>query len=73
MHRNLDRRVEVLVKVESPALKKTLLEILALAFADNCSAWTLDSQGGWTQLHRGDDEPCVSFQTELMRRAIQTS
>lgn len=72
MHRNLDRRVEVLVKVESPPLKEKLVGILDLAFADNCSAWVLDTQGGWTQLHPGDDEACVSFQTELMRRAVQT-
>jgi len=73
MHRNLDRRVEVLVKVGAPDLKEKLQHVLELAFADNCSAWRLDSEGTWTQLQPGEDEPCVSFQTELMKHAIQAS
>jgi polyphosphate kinase len=45
MHRNLDRRVEALVRVQSPELKERLKKVLDLAFSDTRSAWTLDGNG----------------------------
>jgi polyphosphate kinase len=71
MHRNLDRRVEVLVRVESPGLKSRLLEILDLALADNAGAWRLSPQAEWTRLSASPDEAPRDLQKELMQRAGQ--
>ncbi|HXA29057.1 MAG TPA: RNA degradosome polyphosphate kinase [Candidatus Angelobacter sp.] len=41
MQRNLDRRVEVVVPVESPALRARLDEIIAINLSDDVLAWEL--------------------------------
>ena len=51
MHRNLDRRIEVLVKLPSLELIERVGSMLDLAFAADTGAWVLDSDGGWT--HNG--------------------
>jgi polyphosphate kinase len=71
MHRNLDRRVEVLVRVEAQALKSRLLDVLDLALADNVGAWNLGAGGEWQRLLPGPDEARHELQKELMRRAGQ--
>ncbi|MEW9529006.1 RNA degradosome polyphosphate kinase [Microbispora sp. NPDC049125] len=53
MRRNLDRRVEALVKVASPQQRATLSELLDLAMSDTTTAWTLNSDGKWLR-HRGE-------------------
>jgi polyphosphate kinase len=66
MHRNLDRRVETLVRVQRPEMKDRLRSILETALADRCNAWALDGQGRWTRLSPFPDQPEVSLQAELM-------
>jgi polyphosphate kinase len=73
MHRNLDRRVEALVRVEAPELKQRLKTILDLAFADNRSAWTLDEHGEWHPPQPPAGKASVSLQLDLMRDAIKNS
>jgi polyphosphate kinase len=68
MHRNLDRRVETLVKLETPEIRDRIREVLELAFADTAYAWSLDSQGRWAPVEPPPGEPAVSLQEELMRR-----
>ncbi len=51
MHRNLDRRVEVLVRLPTPALIERVGSGLDLAFDDDTGAWLLGSDGTWT--HNG--------------------
>ncbi|TQS24068.1 RNA degradosome polyphosphate kinase [Microbispora sp. KK1-11] len=53
MRRNLDRRVEALVKVTSPQQRRYLSDLLDLAFRDTTTAWTLHSDGKWLR-HRGE-------------------
>jgi polyphosphate kinase len=48
MHRNLDRRVEVLVQVPSEENVVQVGSLLDLAFAPTTYAWELDPDGGWT-------------------------
>lgn len=48
MHRNLDRRVEALVRLGQQD-GETVSEILDLAFSDTTSAWHLDNEGIWTR------------------------
>jgi polyphosphate kinase len=50
MDRNLDRRVETLVPIESPELQARLAEILLTDLADDARAWALGPDGGWTKL-----------------------
>jgi polyphosphate kinase len=47
MHRNLDRRVEVLVQVPSEENVAQVGSLLDLAFAPTTYAWLLDTEGEW--------------------------
>lgn len=49
MHRNLDRRVEALVRVTDPAHLGELMALFDLAMDPSTSAWWLDQQGTWTR------------------------
>jgi len=49
MHRNLDRRVEVLVRLPGAEEVATIRELLDLAFDPSTSAWELDRDGVWTR------------------------
>jgi polyphosphate kinase len=72
MHRNLDRRVEVLVSVKSPVLMQRLKLILELAFADECPAWTLNGSGEWVP-GKSDLPEEASLQARLMQDAINST
>ena len=66
MHRNLDRRVEVLVRVTDTEHRSRLRGLLDLAVAD-ASAWALGADGSWT---RGKADPATPpLQEILMARA----
>lgn len=54
MRRNLDRRVEALVKVTGQQHRAYLIELMDLAMADTTTAWWLSSDGTWTR-HMGED------------------
>ena len=60
MHRNLDRRVEVLVRVPSAEHVAEIEALLDLAFDADTSAWILGSDGTWSR-HRGsvDLQECL--------------
>ncbi|MCF6743923.1 RNA degradosome polyphosphate kinase [Blastococcus sp. KM273128] len=62
MHRNLDRRVEVLLRVCDEAARTQLREALEPAMAPGVRCWELRSDGGWARLEGRD------HQAELMRR-----
>ncbi len=68
MHRNLDRRVEALVRVADPAQVTELVEFLDESMDDGTSSWHLDSDGEWTRHHRGPDGPLVDLQEVLIHR-----
>lgn len=55
MHRNLDRRIEVLVRVADPAHRSTLTRLLATGTSDRTESWHLDSEGHWER-HARDAE-----------------
>ncbi len=63
MHRNLDRRVEVLVKLPSDAEVSQVSELLDLAFDPETVAWELSADGTWRQ---GDGTR--DFQESLVQR-----
>ena len=62
MHRNLDRRVEALVRIVQPDHIKDLDAIFAMAMSDDTSSWHLESSGNWTRHKTNKD-----IQNELMR------
>ena len=47
MHRNLDRRVEVLVRLSEPDHVRSITEMFELAMSEQVSAWALEQNGNW--------------------------
>ena len=78
MHRNLDRRVEVLVRVVDPGQISALISLLELSVDDGTSTWWLETgdtgEPRWRRVHEDDDgEPLLDLQEHLMstrRRAV---
>jgi polyphosphate kinase len=69
MHRNLDRRVEVLVKLASTQHLEDLAAMFELAFELDTSAWHLQPDGAWKRIHTGPDgAPLTDLQHELIDR-----
>ncbi len=68
MHRNLDRRVEVLARVDDAAHRARLRAILALAFADR-TAWQLGPDGAWRRRAASERGVGPPLQDTLMARA----
>jgi polyphosphate kinase len=65
MHRNLDRRVEVLVRVGQENLRTELHGIFESAMASDVRCWELGGDGSWTRTgERG-------YQAELLERAVE--
>jgi len=52
MHRNLDRRVELLVRVTEPAHRAELRGVIDLAMDPSTASWWLAGGGTWTRHHR---------------------
>ncbi len=67
MRRNIDRRVEALVKVSSPQHRGYLSELLDMAFSDTTASWWLAPDGSWTRHHRNQNgEPLVDLHHHLV-------
>ncbi|MFJ9853690.1 RNA degradosome polyphosphate kinase [Streptomyces sp. NPDC101150] len=49
MHRNLDRRIEALVRVTDPAHRASLSRLLETGVSDTTSSWHLGPDGDWTR------------------------
>ena len=68
MPRNLDRRVEVAVPVDDPALRQRLDDIIEITFADDVLSWELQADGGWSKVAT---EQGVDVQDTMMRLATE--
>jgi len=69
MHRNLDRRVEALVRLVRPEHLDELAELLDQAMSDQTSSWWLGSDGVWVRHDLSPSgEPLVDMQSALMRQ-----
>jgi polyphosphate kinase len=73
MHRNLDRRVETMVRVLDPAAREHLQEMLDLAFAADVIAWELQPDGEWRRNPGQPGRPLRDYQEVLMRRHASRS
>jgi len=69
MHRNLDRRIEVLVRLGSAAQTAHLGWLFDLAFDPGTSTWHLGDDGRWNRVHLAPDgTPLVDVQSTLIAR-----
>ncbi|MGZ4438134.1 MAG: RNA degradosome polyphosphate kinase, partial [Nocardioidaceae bacterium] len=67
MHRNLDRRVECLVRLPGEGQVDEVGRVLELAFDEGTSAWWLTESGTWERHHLGGDgEPLKDLQETLV-------
>jgi polyphosphate kinase len=67
MHRNLDRRVEVLVQVKDPKLTAYLDDLFVSALDPSTRCWELGPDGQWTASPR-DGHTVRDHQVSLMER-----
>jgi polyphosphate kinase len=70
MKRNLDRRVETIVPVTSPALTRELGEILDVYERDNCSAWDCAPDGRYERRQPKPGEPRRAAQEMFIALAL---
>lgn len=69
MHRNLDRRIEALVRLVAPGHLEEIDTMFALAMSDKVSSWTLNADATWTRHSRNEDgSPRLELHDEQMRR-----
>jgi polyphosphate kinase len=72
MHRNLDRRVEVLVRLSQPEHAKTIHDLFDLAMSEQVSCWVLNSDGNWLRRQFDDEGNKLSdFQNSIMQAITQ--
>jgi polyphosphate kinase len=69
MHRNLDRRVELLVRVTDPAHRSELRGLIDLAMDPRTSSWWLAGDGTWTRHHLDESGAPLNDLQELLIRA----
>ena len=70
MHRNLDRRVEALVRLADSEHLAELDRLFDLAFDERTAAWTLAEDGVWTRHHLDENgAPLTDLQTKLQQQA----
>jgi polyphosphate kinase len=69
MTRNLDRRVECLVRIEDEALRERLVGILDICLADNVQARELLPDGNYRRVARPPGTPAVSSLEALLAEA----
>jgi polyphosphate kinase len=69
MHRNLDRRVEALVRITDPDAQAELRWVLDAAMADRTAAFDLAPDGTWARRDHNGPSPVEDLQEVLRRRA----
>ena len=68
MHRNLDRRVESLVRIERPTHKASLQEIFDLSLSEETASWH-QSQDTWKHFGKNSKgEPLQDLQSLYIKR-----
>ncbi|WP_097318324.1 RNA degradosome polyphosphate kinase [Paractinoplanes atraurantiacus] len=68
MHRNLDRRVEALVKVVKPSARDELRHVLELSMDDSIEGFDLHGDGSWHRNPASQAETSMHLQEALLRR-----
>ena len=68
MPRNLDRRIEAAVPLETASHRETVRELLELMWKDNRQAWDLSPEGAWTQRQPRDQEREIATHKVMIER-----
>ncbi|MFI5063319.1 MAG: RNA degradosome polyphosphate kinase [Streptosporangiales bacterium] len=69
MHRNLDRRVELLCRVRDAEHKRELTSLIDLAMDDRTSSWWLSGDGTWTRHYLdAEGKPMRDLHSYLLQR-----
>jgi polyphosphate kinase len=68
MHRNLDRRVESLVRIERPAHKSALQEIIDLSMSDGTASWHQENTSWKRITTNSSGEPLQDLQSLYIKR-----
>nr|WP_265520982.1 RNA degradosome polyphosphate kinase [Oerskovia sp. JB1-3-2] len=69
MHRNLDRRVETLVRIVDPDQVTELIDLIDLSMDDGTASWHLQADGSWERHSTGPDgEPLTDLQATHVQR-----
>jgi polyphosphate kinase len=71
MHRNLDRRVELLVRVTEPGQQTELRDLLRLAMDPRTASWWLAADGTWTRHHLDDSGDLLNDLQDTLIRTRQ--
>ena len=72
MHRNLDRRVEALVKITQSDQIRQLHEIFDLGMSESVAVWELKANGAWSrETHNVLGEKLSDMQDILMQRTLE--
>jgi polyphosphate kinase len=67
MHRNLDRRVELLVRVVDPGHEATLRDLFGVAMDEGTASWWLGPDGSWSRHHLDSSgAPLLDLQAHLI-------
>lgn len=69
MHRNLDRRVELLVRVTEPAQRAELRRLFDMAMDPSIASWWLSGDGTWTRHHLDEAGAPLADIQELLIKA----
>ncbi|PSL36608.1 polyphosphate kinase [Labedella gwakjiensis] len=68
MHRNLDRRVEALVRLTDPKHLSEIQSLFDLAMDEGTMSWYLDSDGTWVRhATGGEGQRLIDLQEKVMR------
>jgi polyphosphate kinase len=68
MHRNLDRRVEALVRISQPDHIRELLSLFELAMDDSSASWHLGADGKWSRHQYAENgQALVDMQDKIMK------
>lgn len=71
MHRNLDRRVEALVRIVAPDQIKELNNMFDLGMDEGSSSWHLGSDGEWVRHYQdANGKPLVDVQDKIMHDVL---
>lgn len=69
MHRNLDRRVEALIRIDDPDHIAELIEMIDVSMSDQTSSWHLEATGTWTRYFLDNaGEPLRDIQHSFIAR-----
>jgi len=71
MRRNLDKRLEIIFPVTSPAIRRRLIRILETYFADNVKSRRLLPDGSYEPVRRG--RPAIRAQEQFYQQAVEAA